>query len=522
MLNLTKSQDPFSKQLPKNFLSNCVYFLINIIIGLLLVPFFVDTLGVASYGLIPLATSMTNYINLVVQSFNYSISRYLTIDLQKKDYEKANITFNTALFGTFSIILLMVPVVFLISYYAPEFFSIPINQRQDAILLFLGILSAFLVRMWGSNFGVSLFAYNRLDLQNYINIMNLVLQVSLIIMFFSLFTPRLGYIGLSYLISAIATFATTYLTSTKVNSHLKVNPQYFKRNYLKVLSKTGGWITIDQIGTLLLFQLDLIIINKLFGTTIGGEYSIALTWSILIRAISSMISGLLTPVVFTYYAKEMYDEIIVISKSAVKIMGLTLALPIAIICGFSPLILSLWVGPEYVKLSPLIWILLIHLTINMSVLPLFSINVAFNKVHIPAIITIFLGVFNLLLAIALSSIAELGYYGVAIAGAIVLTFRHFFFVPYYATKILKISKNTYTYSIIPGALLTILVAGISSITYNFIDNWNLGSFIIYCGLICIIYFILIWKVYFNQSECETIEALIPPSIINLAKVFAKY
>lgn len=522
MLNLTENQETLSKQVPKNLIANIFYFIINVFIGLSLVPYFIDKLGVASYGLIPLATSLTSYVNLVTQSLESSVSRYLTIDLQTRNYKKANITFNTSLFGTFGITLLTVPILVIVSYYSTFFFDIPTNQRQDAFLLFLGVMGSLLVRTWGSNFGVSLFAYNRLDLKYIVNSLNILLQVIFLIILFSLYSPKLSYIGYSYLMAAVIAVLITILFSKKVNPHFKVKIHDFKSSRLKELMGTSGWITIDQIGALLLFQMDIILVNKLFGTTIGGEYSIVLSWNILIRSISSMISVLLTPIVFTYYAKEMYDEIVIVSNSAVKIMGLTLALPIGIICGFSPLILSLWVGPEYVKLSPLMWILLIHLAINMSVLPLFSINVAFNKVRIPAVITVFLGIVNLLLAIELSSIAELGYYGVAIAGAIVLTFRHFFFVPYYATKTLKKSKNTYINSILPGALLTILVAGISSIIYNFIDIWNLGSFIVYCGLICIIYFQLIWRIYFNQSESKIIETFIPSSITNLTKLFSKW
>ena len=138
MLNLNKNQEAFSKQVPKNLVANVSYFTLNVLIGLFLVPFFIDSLGVASYALIPLATSLTSYVNLVVQSLNTSVSRYLTIDLQRKQFEKANVTFNTALFGTLGIILLMLPFVALISYYVPLFFDIPTNQKILQESFFLG------------------------------------------------------------------------------------------------------------------------------------------------------------------------------------------------------------------------------------------------------------------------------------------------------------------------------------------------------------------------------------------------
>ena len=150
MLNLTEHQETFSKQLPKNLIANILYFILNILIGLFLVPFFIQNLGVASYGIILLATSMTSYVNLVTQSLNSSVSRYLTIDLQKQDYKKSNITFNTALFGTLGITILTIPIIVIVSYYSPIFFDIPISQKQDAFMLFLGVMGSFLVRTWSS------------------------------------------------------------------------------------------------------------------------------------------------------------------------------------------------------------------------------------------------------------------------------------------------------------------------------------------------------------------------------------
>ncbi|MHB8103040.1 MAG: lipopolysaccharide biosynthesis protein [Methanosarcina sp.] len=522
MLNLTENQEAFSKQVPKNLIANILYFILNVLIGLFLVPYFIDKLGVASYGLIPLATSLTSYVNLVTQSLNSSVSRYLTIDLQKRDYKKANITFNTSLFGTFGITLLTVPILVIVSYYSPLFFDIPINQRQDAFLLFLGVMGSLLVRTWGGNFGVSLFAYNRLDLQNIINSINLVLQVVFIIILFSLSSPRLSYIGYSYFIAAVVALFITIILSKKVNPHFKVKIQDFKSFRLKELMGTGGWITIDYLGSLLLFQMDIIIVNKLFGTVAGGEYSIVLMWNILIRTIAGMLAGVLTPVILTYYAQKKFEDLVILSKSAVKLMGLAIALPIGLICGFSPLILSFWVGPEFSRLSPLMWILLGHLAINMSVLPLFPINISYNKLRIPAIATIFSGIANLLLAVTLSSITGWGYYGVAVAGAIVLTARHFFFVPMYAAKVLGMSNNPFKNTMIQVFLSTLIVAGIASTTYYLSNISSALAFIFICGIISFVYLPIVWYVLMNQTERRIVESFIPPRLVNMLKININY
>ncbi|KKG20393.1 hypothetical protein EO97_02965, partial [Methanosarcina sp. 2.H.T.1A.15] len=213
MLNVNSKQQNFRTQLPKNLITNIVSFLVSLLIGVFLVPYYIDTLGVASYALVPLATSITNYVNLVIQSLNSSVSRYLTVDLQRGDFNKANIIFNTSLFGMLGISLLSLPVIIIVSYYTPVFFEVPINQRYDAYLLFLGTILSFLISTFGGVFGVSLFAYNRLDLQNILSISNLFIKVGVIVLLFSNYTPMLSHIGFANLIASIIVFiATVYLS----------------------------------------------------------------------------------------------------------------------------------------------------------------------------------------------------------------------------------------------------------------------------------------------------------------------
>lgn len=509
MLNLTENQETFSKQVPKNLLANVLYFIINVVIGLFLVPFFIDSLGVASYALVPLATSLTGYVNLVVQSLNTSVSRYLTIDLQRKEFEKANITFNTALFGTLGIILLMLPFVVLISYYAPSFFEIPASQENAARILFLGVISSFLLRAWGSNFGVSLFAYNRLDLQNLVNAVNILVQVGLIILLFRFYSPSLVYIGLAYLIGSSAAFVLTIVFSRKINPHLKVNIKDFRRSKVNEITGMGGWVIINQIGSLLFLQIDLIVVNKLFGAVAGGEYSVVLTWSMMLRTMAGMLVGVLTPVILTYYAKDRIDELINISKSTVKLTGLVMALPIGYICGFAPQLLTLWVGPEFVKLSLLMILMLSHLVINLPVMPLFAINVAYNKVRIPGIVTFVMGIGNFFLAVIIPYLTGWNYYGVALAGAIMLTLKNAFFTPWYATKVLGISRTTFLNSMIPGVVAMVLTGIVSSLVVSYLQISDIIS-LLTCGIVLtIVYMYSMWSFIIGNKERKTIKRSLP-------------
>jgi membrane protein EpsK len=510
--NYTNITDSFTSQFPKNLAANIGYFLANVVIGLFLVPYFVSTLGVAAYGLIPLATSITGYVSLVVLSLNTAVSRYLTVDLQRENYLSANRTFNTALFGLTAIILLMIPIVLTISYFVPTIFSVPQGQEEGAMFLFLGVITAFLIRAWSGNFTVQLFAYNRLDLQNIVNLTNLVVQTSLIIVFFNIFGPNLSLIGVAYLIGSIISSIVAIIFSRKICPYLTISWRSWDRSKLKEIGNMGGWVIVNQIGALLFLQIDLIVVNKLFGAAAGGEYSIALQWVILLRSVAGVLAGVLTPMILTYYAKEQTGKVKKISQSAVKLMGFAMAFPIGIICGFSPQILSLWIGEEYTFLAPLMVILTAHLSINLAVKPLFSINVAHNRVRIPGIVTFFMGIGNLILAIAIPLVTGWGYYGVAIAAAIMLTLKNTAFTPWYTSRILGENKYIFLRPMVPG-ILSVLFIGIGSAMFNqFIPSLQVISLISLVSTMALIYLIGVYLFGLNKFERDLLNSYLPTRI----------
>lgn len=510
MLINTDISKGFAEQFPKNIFANIIYFLANVAIGIIIVPYFVSNLGVAAYGLIPLATSITGYVAIVVQSQNIAISRFLTVDLQREDYVAANRTFNTSLFGLSALILLTVPVVLVVARFIPSIFDVPTGQESRAILLFLEVCAAFLIRSWAGNFTIQLFAYNRLDLQNLVNLVNLLVQTGLIVLLFTLFGPDLALVGLAYLAGAVIASGVSIILARRVCPYLSISIRSFDLTRVNDLFEMGWWVVINQIGSLLFVSIDLIIVNSLFGATSAGKYAIALQWVILLRGVAGLLSGNLTPTIFSYYARGQTESMIQIAKSAVKLMGLVMALPIGLVCGFAPQILTIWVGSEYTVLAPLMVLLTVHLIINLAVMPLFSINVAYNKMCVPGIVTIVMGGGNIVLAVALSYyLTDWGYYGVAAASAIVLTLKNAFFTPWYATRVLGISVHTFTLSILSGVVATLILWLVGTVLGSLISLAALIPLIISGCFLTIIYTILIWMIGLSTFERRVLNSYLP-------------
>jgi len=506
------SSNNLLNQFPKNLAANIGFFLVNFIIGLYLVPFFISTLSIAAYGFIPLVTSITGYVGIVVQSLNTSITRFLTVDLQRKDYNAANKIFNTAFFYLTLIVFIMIPVIVIFSLFIPTIFQIPVGQEMDSTFLFIAVSFSFLIRSWSGTYTVQLFAFNRLDLQNFVNITNLIIQTALIIFFFNILNPSLIFVGYAYLIGSIISSIISIILAKRVCPYLHISFSHFDRTKIDELSVMGFWVLINQIGTLLFLQIDIIIVNLLFGATSTGEYAIVLQLVILLRAIAGILSGVLTPTIISYFSKNQTNSLITVSKSAVKLLGLAMALPIGLICGFAPLLLTLWVGEQYAFLAPLMAIMTLHLAVNLAVLPLFSINVAYNCVRIPGIVTFLMGIWNFILAITLPLITGWGYYGVAIAGAIVLTLKNCIFTPWYASKIIGINIYTFIRSMIPGIFATIIIWIISSIFMIFLPALGIIELLPIVVLITGIYICFIWKYGLDTFEHMIIHSYLPFSM----------
>src|SRR5699024_7342097 len=112
------------------------------------------------------------------------------------------------------------------------------------------------------------------------------------------------------------------------------------------------------------------------------RYSIATQFSDLLRSFAGLMAGVLAPVIMILHAKNELERIVTVTKTFVMILSLTIAIPISIICVFSQELIHFWLGQD-INIQTLIWIVTFPLIINLGVLPLFSINVAFKKVKLP-------------------------------------------------------------------------------------------------------------------------------------------
>ncbi len=462
-----------SRRFALNLVANVGNLGLSMVVGVLYVPFLIRHLGPAVYGLIPLISMVTSYMALITFGLDSAVARSLTIALERKDDENANRIFNVSLWGNLALsAMLLVPAAVAIVH-VDHILRIPPGYETPARWLFAGTVAAFLLNQVKIPFGVSSFCRNRLDLQNLVAAFETLTRVGLVVGLFCLFTPRVEYIGTAILAGTmVSTIGMVWLWKVLTPS-LSISLGKFDWTLFRNLCGTGGWVIISQLGVMLYLNIDLLLANRLFGPEQGGRYAAVLALPTLLRSLAIAVGGIFAPTMYHIYARGDIDGLVVYLNRAIKFVGLVMALAIGLICGFSEPLLSLWLGPAFGSLAPLLFLMAIHLCINLSMYPLYAVPLAANRVKVPGLVTLMIGVGNLLLALLLAGVLGWGLNGLAAAGAIMLTVRHLLFTPLYGARVLNRSYGTFFGGVVPIVLATLATIGLCRlILWRWaISNW---------------------------------------------------
>lgn len=441
-----------------NLVSNVGRLGLTMVVGVWYVPFLVRQLGPAAYGLVPLASMIVSYMGLVTFSLDTAMGRYLTISLARKDHGEANKVFNVALWGNAAIVALLAIPALAAIFNVQHLVRIPPGYETATRWLLAGTVAAFFLNEIKTPFLASCFSLNRLDLQNVITVAETLTRVGLVVFLFLVFAPRIEYVGAGILAgTVISTVGAIWLWKT-LTPELHVRLRDFDWTMMKSLCHTSGWIVVSQIGLLLYVNIDLVVANRLFGPGEGGRFAAVVQLPTLLRTLGMTVGEIFAPTMYRIYAQGDFAGLALYLNRAIKFIGLVMALVVGLICGLSRPLLQLWLGPTFGSLSPLLCLMAIHLCINLSMYPLYAVPLAANRVKVPGLVTLAVGLLNLGLALFLAKVCGWGLYGIAAAGAISLTLRHLIFTPLYGAYVLRQSYKIFYRRVVPtigAALATI-------------------------------------------------------------------
>ena len=509
---MSEDKGSFWEKTSLNVVINVTRTVITALIGLLLVPYYIDTLGVATYGISPLATSISSYILILSDSLVSACSRYSVMAIQRNDPDEISRTFNTALVGIGRNVLILIPVIIAFSYFSTYIFDISGNSATEVRIMFLLILMSAAIVTFSSSFNSIFSAYNRLYILYTARIVYSVLQVVIIVSMFALTEPSLIDIGIAYVVSAVALFSIVSYKSLKLCPSIKIRFSDYDPKIFKDMGKLGVWTIVMRVGTLLYIQMSLILSNILIGSEAEGSFAIVVSLISMVSTACISVVVAIEPIMYKFYTNNQRDKIVKVSSTALRLVSVLFAFPVAFIMVFSPELLTVWVGSEFTFLSEIIIIAYIAELAYISAPILDSIPIIFLKLNYVALLTLIFGAVNVILAVIFVSVLNMGLVGIVSAWSVSILLQTLMKISY-ASKIVGSGYFTFIKSLIYGyvmcAVCTLLLVLLDSFI-SFTPSWFI---LILLALVTFgVYSLFVLMFMVRKDEKTMISNVIPASI----------
>lgn len=432
------------KQLALNIIANFISVIVSLLVSFLLTPYIVSNIGKEAYSFVPISNNFVQYMTILTIAMTSMTARFVTLSLHRGEREKAAAYYSTSFFTNLTIAFISVIIGILIVTFLDRIIDIPAAILGDVRLLFIFMFVMFFVNVTSNTFSVPAFSINRIDVTGLVTIASILVRLGVIVIAFVFFPPHVYYIGLSILAYMLVQGALNFLYSRKLMPELKISYSRFDIRLAKELASSGIWSSFNQLSTVLLTGLDLLIANVVLGASAAGVLAVAKTAPMALQMLINVVPQAFSPHLTILYAKESRAQFISELRYTLKASSLLTGIPIAGFIVLSPVFFRLWVpsvaGDELTLLSILT---MGSMVASFGLMPLLYVFTITNKLKYASISVFFSGILNLLVVLTLLNFTSLGLVAIAGVSSAFEAIRFLVFVPLYASHCLDVKPKEF-------------------------------------------------------------------------------
>ncbi|MCR5753323.1 MAG: polysaccharide pyruvyl transferase family protein [Acetatifactor sp.] len=517
-----------TKRTALNIIAQCVAFAVNLGISFFLTPYITKMLGKEVYGFVGLAYQVTSYISVFTVAFNTMLNVFVSTEYYKDRMERANRFYTSVLYADTALALLMAaPLVFL-SLKMELFLNVPMEAEWDIKLLWLFIFITFLLNLAYGPYGVGLFIKNRLDLSAIRNIESNLIKAIVLILLFAVLSPKVWFVGFAAFLSGVFIIVTNLHYQKKLVPEIKGRREWFEWSALKELLSVGIWNTINQLTSILMNGLDLIVSNIFIGALQMGYISYAQTVPTQMLGLIAVIKNTFMPRLTKVYAKsgDRMDEFVGEVKASMQVCGFLGSIPILLFMVFGMDFYRLWIPSlteeEVRTINYLAILILIPSMLDVYISPLYNVNSITKKIKIPVFVTFGIGIANIVFELLLLKMTNLGVYAIEIATAVLMAGKVLLFTPVYAAKILRVKWQTFYSPLAKGGITSGLCLAIFFAMHRLLPIHSWITFLMVCGSSLLIGYVISFFIVLTKENRRRVVAMMPKKIIYKWKEVQKY
>lgn len=318
-----------------------------------------------------------------------------------------------------------------------------------------------LIGLVNSVFSVCTFAVNRQDIEAYRSILSNILRIVIIFLLFYFFIPKLYFLGISSVVSAIYLALANYYLTRKFLPEMKLSIKDFNRMAIKEITSSGVWNSINSLSVVLMTQLDLFLANIYTSPKDMGLFSLSKVVPNFMELLIGVVTTVFVPKLVILFGRNDKNGLLREIRFSMKILSIVVVIPICLLFVFGDIFMQIWVPGQNIEL--------LHKLSNMALFRIFAYGIVatiypvytvVNKLKIPALVWLVVGIIEVITIIFVFKHTSLGIFSIPIVSMSTAFLRNFLFTPYYAAKCLDIKKNTFFINLLKNILITVFLLGI--------------------------------------------------------------
>lgn len=441
------------KQTIINLIAKTISYGTTMAISFFLTPYLVAKIGKEAYSFYPMANNFVNYMGIITIALNSMGSRFITVALTQGSRKKANEYFYSILVSNIILaVILAIPMAGIVVF-LDRILDIPLDIVVSVKTLFALVFISMIVNLLTNVFGVAVFSQNRMDLSSVCDIIIGISRVVLYLFLFMCFKANLVFVGIVSLAVALFTCIIQFVYTKRLLPFMQYNRKFYNWQAVKEVLSSGVWNSVNQIGTVLLSTVGLMLCNMMWGASEAGDYSIALTIPQFINGIVSMLCATLLPGLTITYARGNTKSTIQYVQNTQNLMAIIINIPIAVFMAVGVNFFKLWMPiVDSYKLQKLSILAIGYLLVTSVAWPVSNLNTVMNRVKVPAIAMVVTGLANIVLIGFFYMFTNIGIYSVPLSQLILFVLNRAFFICIYSAKSLG-EKWTLFYPPIGKAIL---------------------------------------------------------------------
>lgn len=506
------------KQMSINVIASIISFAVTIGINFFLTPHLVKTLGTEAYGFIGLANNFVQYATIVTSALNSMAGRFISVEYHRGNLKKANTLFNSVFIADLFLAAVMLVASAIITAYIDVILNVPEGLINSVKITFALTFLTYVISIITAIFTTAPYVKNRLEINSIRSIISHLIKAALVVGLFTLFQAELYFIALATLGSGIFLLVANVTVKRRILPEIKTNLRDFEFKLIKILIASGVWMSISQLSSTLLSGLDLLICNLALGSTLMGLMSIAKTVPQSIAVLISTLSGIFAPHYTILYAKNDMDALVKEVNFTSKIQSFILTVPLAGFMVFGNEFYTLWQPSKSaddirtIQIISVLTCLMYLFTAHTQALTM--LNSVFNKLKIPVIVSLAIGVVSTLSVLLIVNFTDLSplnkSFVIAGVSSLLMSLRSIIFVPIYSAHLLKRKKTIFYPAIFRGwftfGIIFVFFMIIRYFTSTMMTNW--GVFLVICVGVGILGYIISVFAMFNRNELNKLKSAV--------------